>query len=176
MREFGRKIAIIAFSMLLAGTLLSGCDSKTEGEKAVRFINIDRVIEESGLAEQQQQRLKTVNETLQSGLKMSQQNAASFTENKRQKALLADQQLLNLEWQREQNKARAVVLKAVTDTAEAWRKEHNLLAILPVQSVLASDPEADISEEIVKVLKGQPLAFGPLPEIAAKTTESSVKK
>lgn len=171
MRKPGRKIAIIVFSMLLASTLLSGCDTKTQGEKAVKFINIDRVMQESGLAEQQQQRLKTVNETLQSGLKMSQQNTASLTEEKRQKALLADQQLLNLEWQREQKKARTVVLKAITDTAEAWRKEHNLLAIFPVQSVLASDPEADISEEIVKRLKDQEVDFGSLPTIAAKPAE-----
>ena len=172
MRALSRNIAIVAFSMLLAGSLLSGCDSKKQGEKAVRFINIERVVQGSGLAEQQQQHLKTVNETLQSGLKMSQQNAAGLSAEQRQKALLADQQLLNLEWQREQDKARAVVLKAVTDTAEAWRKEHNLSAIFPAQSALASDPEADISEAIANVLKDKKLAFGPLPTITAKKPET----
>ncbi len=176
MKIFGRRIVVTVFSVMLLSSLLTGCDSKTQGEKAVRFINIDRVRQASGLNAQQQQHLKTVNETLHAGLKLSQQNAAKLTKEKRQKALLADQQLLNLEWQSEQNKADAVVLKAITEAAEAWRKEHNLLAILPAHSALASATEADISEEMVRVLKDNLLTFGPLPEIAVKTGQSRPEK
>lgn len=81
--------------------LLAGCDrSETQ---PVKFINPEKVMQDSGLAEQLKTRLQAVDKKLRQGLEMAQENGASLPEEKRRSALLADRQLLDLEWQHEQS-------------------------------------------------------------------------
>lgn len=172
MKRICRKIAVAAVGLVLAGSLLTGCDLKNQGEKKVKFVNIERVMQESGLGQQQQERLKAVNEKLQHGLKMAQANGMMLPEDQRQKAMLADQQMLNMEWQKEQNKSNAAVLKAIAEASEQFRKENNLLAIMP--ATLAYDPQADITNEIIAKLKTTVVDFGALPDIGTKAAGKQV--
>lgn len=163
-----RKISVLACSLALA-SLLAGCEQKET--QTVKFINTDSVMQDSGLAEQLKARLKAVDEKLQQGLKLAQENGAKLPEEKRRTALLADRQLLNLEWQHEQRQANSVALKAITEAAETYRQAHQLLAILPTQSALASASAADISKDLAKQLEGKKLEFGELPKIGVKGDE-----
>lgn len=163
-----RNSGVLACSFVFA-LLLAGCEQKET--QTVKFINPESVIRDSGLAEQLKVRLKAVDERLQQGLKLAQENGAKLPEEKRHSALLADQQLLNLEWQRFQNQANGVALKAITEAAENYRQAHKLLAVLPTQSALASAPEADISKDLAKQLEGKKLEFGELPKISVKSEE-----
>lgn len=170
-----RKISTLAIGVAVAA-LLTGCEQKQT--QAVKFINPEKVMQEAGLTEQLKARLKAVDEQLQQGLKMAQENGAKLPEEKRRSALLADQQLLNLEWQHAQRQANSVALKAIGEAADKYRQEHQLLAILPEQAALATAPESDISEELAKQLKGKTLDFGALPQIGVKDekqTETGAK-
>ncbi|WP_380180191.1 hypothetical protein [Kalamiella sp. sgz302252] len=174
-----QKISTLAMGIVVATTLLTGCGEKEA--PTVKFINAERVMQDSGLAEQLKARLGAVDEKLQQGLKMAQENGARLPEEKRSSALLADRQLLNLEWQHAQRQANSVALKAITEAADKYRQAHQLLAILPTQSALASAPEADISKELAEQLKDKKLDFGALPEIGVKgeqqkTAEASADK
>ncbi|RRZ96947.1 hypothetical protein [Erwinia sp. 198] len=159
-----RPVVGLAITLLLAG-----CDrSETQ---PVKFINPEKVMQDSGLAEQLKTRLQAVDKKLQQGLEMAQENGARLPEEKRRSALLADRQLLDLEWQHEQRRANGVVMKAIAEAAGEYRQQHQLLAILPTQAALAFAPEADISEALAKTLKGKTLDFGALPKIGVKSEE-----
>ncbi|MGK6327287.1 hypothetical protein ACMGEE_09360 [Erwinia sp. DT-104] len=162
------KISVLALSLAII-TLLAGCDRQET--RPVKFINPDKVMQDSGLADQLKTRLQTVDQQLRQGLKMAQENGARLPEEKRRSALLADRQLLDLEWQHEQRQANGVALKAIAEAAGKYREQHQLLAILPAQAALAFAPEADISEALAKELKGKTLDFGALPKIGVKSEE-----
>jgi len=166
-----QKISGLAIGILLTGSLLTGCDHKEP--PVIKFVDAEQVMKDSGLAEQQQARLKAVDAKLQEGLKMAQENGAKLPEDKRAAALLADRQLLNIEWQRERRQIDGVALLAIKEAADGYRQEHKLSAILPAQAAFSFAPDADISKEIAQRLKDKKLDFGTLPEIGVKTPEQS---
>ncbi|WP_162303000.1 hypothetical protein [Buttiauxella sp. 3AFRM03] len=156
--------------------LISGCNDSPANKPKIRFVDIDRVLKESGLAEQKTSHLKAVHESLLLGAEKAKANYNTLSKDKRQQAMAADAQMLNMQWRAEQQTANQLVLKAVKESAENWMKSGDVAAILPMQSALAVAAEGDITTDIAAQLKNKKVVFNELPQMTLKSDTVDVKK
>lgn len=159
-------------AVILSGVmLLVGCkDNATEAEP-VRFISMERIMSEAGLAEQEAVHLKAVRESLMNGAEKAKERYASLEESKRREVQAADTQILTVQWRAEQQAARQVVLHHIQKGSETWMKENNVRAILPLEGTVAIAQEADVTAEIISQMKGVQLKFSNVPVISLKQEE-----
>ncbi|CAX60130.1 Uncharacterized protein EbC_25990 [Erwinia billingiae Eb661] len=164
---------LLLLTALTGGLLLSGCNDKGNEKVTMRFVNMDKVLQETGFAAQQASHLQAVRESLMAGEAKASESYAGMDEEKRQKASLADRQLLAVQWQAEKQAAHQRVTGMVKQASDSWMKEHGVSAIMPLSSAVAVSPEADVTEAIVASLKGKTVSFGTVPEITLKQDEKS---
>lgn len=163
-----RRITKTLALVILAGGLLSGCDSKTVGEKEVKFVNIEQVVNESGLAAQQKTHLEAVYKSLQGTAKQAEEIYKTMTPEKAAQVRQADTKALNAQWQVQMQAARQVVADQVKKSAEQYRVAHKIGAILPVQTTVSYAKDLDISTELAAQLKTEKVTFGELPKLTPK--------
>ncbi|MBU9850246.1 hypothetical protein, partial [Rahnella aceris] len=163
-RRITRTLALV----ILAGGLLSGCDSKTVGEKEVKFVNIEQVVNESGLAAQQKTHLEAVYKSLQGTAKQAEELYKTMTPEKAAQVRQADTKALSAQWQVQMQAARQVVADQVKKSAEQYRVAHKIGAILPAQTTVSYAKDLDISTELAAQLKTEKVTFGELPELTPK--------
>ncbi|PWW07009.1 hypothetical protein [Mangrovibacter plantisponsor] len=159
----------IAF--VLAAGIVAGCNEKTTGVDPVKFVDMEKLLVDSGLAEQEAAHLRLVNERLKQGAELAGKQYSTMDEEKVGLARQADGQILQLQWQAEQQNARKTVLAAVTEAAMSWQDEHGAVAILPRQAALSVAKDADITDDILAKLKNYTVKFNSLPEVAIKSEE-----
>ncbi len=162
-----------AIAFVLAAGLVAGCNEKTTGVEPVKFVDMEKLLVDSGLAEQEAAHLRLVNERLQRGAELAGKQYSTMDEEKVNLARQADGQILQFQWQAEQQNARKAVLAAVTEAAMSWQDEHGAVAILPRQAALTVAKDADITDEILVKLKNHNVKFNSLPEVAIKSEEQN---
>lgn len=170
MMERGLK-ALFGVTLMGAVLLTGGCRDNTQESAEMKFVNVEQVLKDSGLLEQEAGHLDVVRGRLVEGADRAATSYSELTVENQQKARAADSRLLNLQWQAEQQAARIAVMGELKKAVAAWQEEHHAAAVLPVGLALSVSAEADISGEIAKVLKDQPVQFGSLPEVMLKTEE-----
>ncbi|WP_338562336.1 hypothetical protein VRC02_07345 [Erwinia sp. E_sp_B01_3] len=153
--------------VLLTG-LITGC--RDQGEKAgmIKYASIEQVVVQSGLREQEQAHLMQVKAALDKGMALAQARYKELPQEKVVQASQADQQILQVQWQAEQNKAREAVQNVLLVESEKLRKEKNLQAIMPLHTALAVAPEMRLTEALAERLKKTKVTFGEVPEITLK--------
>ncbi|TDN50110.1 hypothetical protein EC843_10627 [Buttiauxella sp. JUb87] len=159
-------------AFLCSTLLIGGCNDFSAAKSEIRFVDMERVLKESGLADQKASHLKAVHENLLSGAEKARGSYSTLSEEKLQQATAADEQTLNMQWQIEQQTANQQVLMVVKEGAKNWMKDKGVTAIMPVQAALAVALEDDVTAELVAQLKDKKVAFNELPLITLKTTTS----
>lgn len=155
----GFKVA----ALLLAAGLIAGCNQENSNMNG--FIDIDKVLQSSGLMAQEQAHLQQVQKKLEEGAMLAEKQYGEMSEEKALAARQSDAQVLNMQWQTEQVAARNVTLAAVKKRAQELLKADKLRAILPAQSAIAIAPESDVSGKLADMLRDETLSFGALPEV-----------
>ncbi len=69
-------------------------------------------------------------------------------------------------WQHEKMKARQAVSQVIQKTINDWRVKHGVYVVLPRQTMLSADEDADVSAEITEALKGVKVKFTTVPEFS----------
>lgn len=137
----------------------------------MRFINMERIMSESGLAEQEAIHLKAVRENLINGAEKAKVRYSSLEKSERQEAAVADTLIFTVQWRTEQQIARQIVMQQIQQVSEAWMKANSVRAILPLDGAVAIAKEADVSAQIISQLKGKQVIFGSIPVISLKQEE-----
>lgn len=163
-RRFSKALALA----ILAGSLLSGCDSQTGGEKEVKFVNIQQVVDESGLATQQKTHLEAVYKSLQGTAKQAEELYKTLTPEKAAQVRQADAKALDAQWQVQLQAARQVVADQVKKSAEQYRVAHKIDVIFPVQTTVSYSKDLDISKELAAQLKNEKVTFAEIPKLMPK--------
>lgn len=171
-----KRTVLPLMAVLLGSMLSSGCNDSSANKPEIRFVDIDRVLKESGLAEQKTSHLKAVHESLLLSAEKAKANYNTLSKDKRQQAVAADTQMLNMQWRVEQQTANQLVLRAVKESVENWMKNEDVEAILPMQSALAVAVEGDVTTDIAAQLKNKKVAFNELPQMTLKPDAVDVKK
>lgn len=155
--------------LLLTTTILTMCNQEKIDE--IKFIDVDKVLADSGLQAQEQTHLAQVLDTLQQGHKLAEKQYPSFTKDKVDAARKSDEEILYLQWQNEQVAARKTVLRIIQHETQLLQKEQKLSAILPLQSALAVDDKVNITQALITRLKGKKVTFTPLPKVTLKSDD-----
>lgn len=166
------KRARIAGVIMLAAGLLTGCNQ--ENTNVIAFVNMDKVLNESGLMAHEQAHLEQVKEALEAGAKLAESRYNELDKEKVDAARQGDAQILNIQWQSEQVSARNAVAKLVKEQAKVLLTEKKLTAILPQESALVINEKNDVSDDLIKKLQAKTISFGELPQISIKKVESEV--
>lgn len=172
-RNLMRQMTGAVIAVMVAGTLLVGCDAKQVGEVEMKFINVEKVALDSGLVKQEQAYLKAVNENLHKGLQLAEKNYATLPADKVAAARQADKKIIAQQWQGQQRAARQVVLAAVKQAADAYRTEKKIAAIMPMQTAVSVAPELDVTADLTTKLNATKLDFGKVPEITVKAADTA---
>lgn len=162
-----------AAALLLTASLLSACNQ--ENTNVITFVNMDSVLNESGLLAQERTHLEQVRAALEKGAEMAETRYDALDNAQAEAARQSDAQALNVQWQSEQVSARNAVLKVVEAQASALREEKAYTAILPVQSALVLDKKVDVTAALAARLKAQMVSFGALPQVTLKEEKPAVK-
>lgn len=160
--------------VLMASAMLTGCDSKSVAEKQMKFVNIEQVIVDSGLAIQEKTHLEAVRQRLMDGAKLAEGTYKNLPKDKVEQARQADSAILNAKWNSEQAAANNIVLSQVAQVAEQYRAAHHIDAIMPVRSALSYSKDLDVSADLVASLKDTKVSFGDLPKITQKEESEPV--
>lgn len=171
-RRFSKALALA----ILAGSLLSGCDSQTGGEKEVKFVNIQQVVDESGLATQQKTHLEAVYKSLQGTAKQAEELYKTLTPEKAAQVRQADAKALDAQWQVQLQAARQVVADQVKKSAEQYRVAHKIDVIFPVQTTVSYSKDLDISKELAAQLKNEKVTFAEMPKLMPKVAPQPTVK
>lgn len=164
-----RRIAGTLAIAVLAGSFIAGCDAKSAGEQSMKFVNIEKVIIDSGLAAQEKTHLQAVYQSLQQGAKLGEDSYKSLPQDKAAQARQADANVLNAQWQAEQRAARNAVAAQVAKAADQYRVAHKIDAIMPARSALSYSSDLDITADLVKQLKSEKVVFGNVPKVTQKS-------
>lgn len=170
-RKLISHVAGAVMAVLVGSTLLVGCDAQQSGEKQMKFVNVDKVLVDSGLAKQEQDYLKAVDESLQKGQKLAETRYANLPADKVAAARQADKNILSQQWESQKRTARNVVGAAMKKATDAYRSDSKIDVIMPTQTVLSIDPALDVSADLIAKLKTTKLDFGKVPEITLKANE-----
>lgn len=175
-RNLIRHVAGTVMIALVAGALLVGCDAKPAGDAQMKFINVEKVLVESGLVQQQEAHLKAVNENLHKGLQLAEKSYANLPADKVEAARQADKNVIAQQWEVQQNAARIVVMKALKTASDTYRSEKKIAVIMPMQAAVSVAPELDVTADLTQKLKTAKVDFGKVPEITLKTAEKAAVK
>ena len=174
-RNLIHRIAGAVMVVLVAGTMLIGCDAKQAGEASMKFVNVQMVLVDSGLLKQEQDHLKAVNESLNKGQQLAEKNYTSLPANKVDAARKADRNVLTQQWKGQQQAARNVVMAALKSATDAYRNDKKIGVILPTQVAMSVSPELDVSADLTQKLKTTKLEFPKLPDFAVKAGGPAAK-
>ncbi|MFS7302880.1 hypothetical protein AB6873_16090 [Rahnella rivi] len=163
-----RSIAGMLAVIVIAGSMLAGCDYKSTGDKNMKFANIEQIMIDSGLAAQEKTHLEQVHQSLQDGAKLVEENYKTLPQDKVPQARQADANVLNAQWQAQQMAARNAVVAEVKTVTEQYREEHKIDAIMPVQSAMSYSKDLDVTADLVAKLKDVKIKFGEVPTISHK--------
>lgn len=140
----------------------------------MKFVNVDRVLADSGVSRKEQEYLQAVNESLLKGIRLAETNYAHLPADEVKKARKADQKVIAERWQEQQRSARQTVVAALKNATEAYRSEKKIDVIIPIQNALSVSPALDASAEMAVWLKSAKLDFGSVPEITLKADVSAI--
>lgn len=132
-------------------------------QKKIAYVNIVKIINESSVGVQEQERLNKVKEMLVAAELTAQQIYTTMSEEDIQKNRAIDIANINQSWQIEQQNARSVSLKTIVDEVERYRQSKNLDMILSCEFVVSADPVFDVSAEIIERLKEVSVEYGEMP-------------
>lgn len=166
-----KRLLCLVSAVALIGLMLTGCDNERNKkmEMSVRIINIPQVFVQSGIAEQESAHVKAVKEKLEAGLTLAKSGYETMEPTLRSEAERADSQLLEIQWKAEQQAARKITGQAIKAAVREWQEKHEVDLVLSSENTLSYSEKADISKEIVDMLKEKTLVFGKLPEISLRS-------
>lgn len=136
----------------------------------IKFVDVEKVISQSSLLKQESEHLNKVKETLLAGKKAAENSYEKMTKEDAQKSALADKLLLERSWSQQQKQARISTLETIYAAAEQYRVENKIAVITHKTAIIAGDTSADISDQIITLLKEQQVKYAPLPEISTRDT------
>lgn len=134
----------------------------------IKFLNMEKVLVDSGLLTQEKAHLEAVKARLDAGIAMAEKRYEALSDEEKVRAAQADRQLLQIQWQAEQKQARQVVIHALKAESRLYVTEHKLDALMPVDNALAVAGTQDVTPEMTERLKTQSLRFKALPEVSLK--------
>lgn len=164
------KWACLAATVLLM-SLLTGCNESEKGASVIKYVNIDKVLQDSGLLGQEQLHLQAVKARLDTGAELARSRYETMEDAVKTQAMQDDSRLINAQWQAERLKARQVVMNALSSQATQMVSEEGLVAIMPLQGALAVSETMDITEQMSGRLKHHSLSFADLPEVSLKEAD-----
>lgn len=132
-------------------------------QNKIAYVNIVKIINESSVGVQEQERLNKVKEILVAAELTAQQIYTTMSEEDIQKNRAIDIANINQSWQIEQQNARSVSLKTIVDEVERYRQSKSLDMILSCEFVVSADPVFDVSAEIIERLKEVSIEYGEMP-------------
>lgn len=142
----------------------------------MKFVNIEQVVNESGLAAKQKTHLEAVYKSLQGTAKQAEELYKTMTPEKAAQVRQADTKALNAQWQVQMQAARQVVADQVKKTAEQYRIAHKIGAILPAQTTVSYSKDLDISADLAAQLKTEKVTFGEMPTLTTKVPAQPAAK
>lgn len=131
--------------------------------KKIAYVNLAKIITESSVGVQEQERLNKVKEILVAAELAAQQIYTTMSEEDIQRNRAVDIANINQSWQIEQQNARSISLKTIVDEVDNYRKDKNLDMILNGEIVVSAESKFDVSEEIIERLKEVCIEYGEMP-------------
>ena len=171
-----RRVSETFALVILATSVLSGCDSKTVGENEVKFVNLEQVITESGFEAQQKTHLEAVSKSLQGTVRQAQELYKTMTPEKAAQVRQADAKALNAQWQVQLQLARQAVADQVKKSTDQYRVAHKFGAILPAATAVSYSKDLDVSADLIAQLKNEKVVFSEMPNITLKVAPQADAK
>lgn len=156
----------------LALTTLTACDNSGNSTAHFAYVDLGRVIISSDISSQEKAHLDAVKSALIASAKEAGEVYKTMPDDEKKKAAAADAAILNRDWTAEERKARVASVQAVMKKVEEYRKSHGIQVVMNRTAILAADPKADISTDIIKALSGTSIDYGKLPEIKVKKQDN----
>lgn len=141
-------------------------------QQKIAYLDPGKVLTESVIGKQEQARQQKVHDILLQAGKDAEARYAEMTPEQKQKSALADQTILNNQWQAEQRHAREISMKTIAAAVEAYRVNHKIDVVLSQNQVIAIDSRSNITKDIIDELKKIHVDYGSLPVITIKQEES----
>lgn len=141
-------------------------------QQKIAYLDPGKVLTESVIGKQEQARQQKVHDILLQAGKDAEARYAEMTQEQKQKSALADQTILNNQWQAEQRHAREISMKTIAAAVEAYRVNHKIDVVLSQNQVIAIDSRSNITKDIIDELKKIHVDYGSLPVITIKQEES----
>lgn len=159
----GRSFKHLSLICMMAFSL-AGCDKASAQNMA--YVDVAQVMKGSALGKLEAEHNQKVKEVISKADADAKEKYKSMTAEEQQKNSAADVALLNQLWIAEQQHARAVSVKAITDEAEAYRASHKLDFVIDSGSMLAVDKKNDITPQIIAQLNTKKPDYGDMPKIS----------
>lgn len=155
---------------------LTACDEGKNMEQTIAYVDISSVLEKSGIGKLEAEHTQKVKERLLSAEKDAEKSYVSLSEAKVKESRIADAQILNRQWQAEQQHARMLSIQAIRKAIETYRQEKKISIVVGTEYIVAADKTADISKQVAAQLKDTKVDYGKLPVITIKKGEDEPKK
>lgn len=165
-----KKAGLMGIALLA----LAGCDNGSN-KQTLAWIDVASAVNTEALMQQEKARNEEVQKLLRSVESTAKARYESMDKETRQRAMEADAALLNNEWQIEQARTRKIVIDAIVQAAEDYRKQHNISLIVDKTQMVAADPALNITEAITASLKDKKIDFGQLPDVKMKPEQDKAK-
>ncbi len=165
-----KKAGLMGIALLA----LAGCDNGSN-KQTLAWIDVASAVKNEALMQQEKTRNEEVQKLLQSVESTAKARYESMDKETRQRAMEADAALLNNEWQIEQARTRKMVIDAIVQAAEEYRKQHNISLVVDKTQMVAADPALNITEAVAASLKDKKIDFGQLPDIKMKPEQEKAK-
>lgn len=165
----GALFALMSFAVLG----LTGCDQAGNGGGKIATVDLVKILNESSVGKQETERNQQVRDILVQAGQQADKEVAALPADKQKQSRLADQAILNRQWNNEQQSARAASVQAIVKAIDSYRQEKKLTLVVESHQLIASDPASDVSQAIIDSLKDTKVNFGDLPEITTKAPDDS---
>lgn len=162
---------VTLLSTLVLSTL-TACDNADKNATTPLYVDLGKIISSTDIGKQEKTHLDAVKTTLMDSAKKAEEVYKTLPDDSRKKAAATDAMVLNRDWAAEEQKARIASAKAVLVKVEEYRKAHHIPVILNRTAVVASDPKADISDDIVKSMAGVTVDYGALPALKVQSSDA----
>jgi len=151
---------------LVFASLLSACDDTPSRKLA--YVNLNHILTDARLTEQEAARNEKIKETLQTTQeKLDAMCPAAGAA--RQKCLNNSRNAINRLYNMELGRTRQQSLKFIAAAVEVVRSKAHLSLVLNGQSVVAGNPVMDISDVVIRQLRGASMDYGKLPEFTIRS-------
>ncbi|WP_420300997.1 hypothetical protein [Enterobacter sp. BNK-8] len=148
---------------------LSGCDNnRIKKQNDFAFVDLSKSFSSSEIASQEKERIDSIIRTMQDVMDKSNKEYDKLSPEKAEEARKADAVNMRSFLEQSKHSARLSSLKVIQEEIEKMRTESGYSVILLRSSIVSADEQMDMTNALVKRLKGLKVDYGEMPAFTLK--------